>query len=221
MSTVIQKKTIPLREETASLEECPRMFQNVLSLAPCLNHTTCFFFFWGGDCICYSSLYFSVCDLYFTVTMKKASRTGPTGTAPESPPDRHYNQLAMVSYPTALGEFPLQSTEPLTLSSPGFVFWPPGLSLLCPCAISPALPLWVQPPAYALSSRQPFQLSLSPPQHRCLSAGLCLPSSLLGLNEDERQGLVVTEAGGAGREAGSLSLQKAVLLFMFGEQREW
>lgn len=52
----------------------------------------------------------------------------------------------------------------------------------------------------------------------CLSAGLCLPSSLLGLNEDERQGLVVTEAGGAGREAGSLRLQKAVLLFMFGNK---
>lgn len=89
--------------------------------------------------------------------------------APEPPPDRHYNRLAMVSYPTALGEFPLQSTEPLTVSFPGFVFWPLGLSMLCPCATSPALLLWVQPPADALSSRQPFQLSLSPPQHRTAS----------------------------------------------------
>lgn len=177
---------------------------------------SCHMFF--GDCICYSSLYFSVCVLYFTVTMKKALRTGPIGTAPEPLPDRHYNWLAVVSHPTALGEFPFQSTEPLPVSFPSFVFWPPGLSMLCLCATSPDLLLWVQPPANALSSRQPFQLSLSPPQHCCLSAGLCLPSSLLGLNEDERQGLVVTEAGGAGREAGSLSLQKAVLLFMFGNK---
>jgi hypothetical protein len=40
----------------------------------------------------------------------------------------------------------------------------------------------------------------------------------LGLNEDERQSPVVTEAGGAGREAGSLGLQKAEQLFMFGNK---
>lgn len=107
------------------------MFQNVLSLAQCLNHATCFL----GDCICYSSLYSSVCVLYFTVTMKKASRTGPIGTVPEPPPDRHYNRLAMAHIPPLWENF-LFSQQNLSL------FLSPALSSGIPafpcCACVPS-----------------------------------------------------------------------------------
>lgn len=171
-----------------------------------------------GDCICYSSLYFSVCVLYFTVTMKKPSRTGPIGTVPEPPPDRHYNRLAMAHIPPLWENF-LFSQQNLSLFlSPALSSGIPAFPCCALCHLTCSVPLGPAP------SRCPLRQAAFPAQPeptsaaRCLSAGLCLPSSLLGLNEDERQGLVVTEAGGAGREAGSLRLQKAVLLFMFGNK---
>lgn len=137
------------------------------------------------------------------------------GTASEPPLDRHCNP-----YPTARGDSPLQSNRTSRCFFPQLVFWFPSLYPCCAC-VQPHL---LCPPPGPAPSPWPLQQAASrqhtathtpalrsPPQHAlplCLPAGLCLPSSLLGLNEDERQSPVVTEAEGQERRQEALACRR-------------
>lgn len=151
------------------------MFWNVPECSPPCPTLHVFFFWGGGVSIYYSSLYFPVCVLHSTVILKKASRIGPTGTVSEPPPpDRHYNPLATVSHPTALGDSPLQSDRTSDCFFPQLCLLASRpLSMLRLCATSPAL-------SSSGSGPQPLpsaagSLSHTPWAHLSTALPLCRP----------------------------------------------
>jgi hypothetical protein len=188
MSTLIHKRAGPVKGERVSLEECSGMSKNILFLDLHSSHAGLLFCSTYYSTLCFSFLY-----VYYISQLQRSSneeraywdgRLNPHLTG-------IYNLPEMVSYLTALQESLLSThTEP-----------PPFLPRLCLLAsafihlyLPPTLllgPIFHPGPLRQAQLHLPRALPLHP---------LPLPPKLfIGINKDEKQRPMVTEAGQAGK----------------------